>query len=58
MDTDDAIRAILCFVTFLCGVYAGAGMGAIGEYERALERKATEDYYRGFGELDTQGGQV
>lgn len=25
---------------------------------QALERKANEDYYRGFGELDTQGGQV
>lgn len=25
---------------------------------RALERKATEHYYRGFGEQGTQGGQV
>lgn len=42
MDTDDAIRALLCLVMFLCGVYAGAGMGAIGEYERALKDVTTD----------------
>jgi hypothetical protein len=42
MDTDDAIRALICFFTFLCGVYAGAGMGAIGEYERALKDVTTD----------------
>ena len=29
-------------LVFLCGVWAGAGLGAIGEYERALKDVTTD----------------